>query len=88
MALDASMFGLAGLVLIFIGWIPQTWDAVRRSKTNVRLEFAVLYAVGSASLALYSFYLNDLVFIALNLAATVMALINVYFNLARKRAKT
>lgn len=80
-------YGAAGLVLILIGWIYETAKTIKRGKSTVPLEFAVLYATGSFLLLVYSWLLNDFVFIALNFFATLVPLINIYFIFKKKRAQ-
>lgn len=80
-------FGEIGLVLILAGWLIELWGAVKRGKPQVPLEFALLYACGSFLLVLYSMGLNDMVFLALNGFATIIALANVAFNLAQGKRK-
>jgi len=73
----SNIFGLAGLVLILIGWIYETAVALKTRKVPLPLGFAVLYGAGSLLLTIHSWILNDLVFIILNLVATLIAIINI-----------
>ncbi len=88
MTFDYSILGLLGLTLVALGWIPQTIDTIKRRHSGLTMEFDVLYTLGSLSLMAYSIYINNLIFIALNAAATFMAAIGLYFKLIeRKRGK-
>ncbi len=78
--LDYSILGFAGLILLVLGWIPQTMETMRSKRSAVDMRFALLYFLGSLLLSIYSFLINDLVFVILNAAAAVMALINLYFS--------
>ena len=81
-----EMIGIAGLALLLLGWLYELYRTVKAGKANVPLGFAALYFAGSALLAYYALLQNDVVFIALNAAAGLIALVNGYYALrARKR---
>lgn len=84
---DFSLIGILGLSLILIGWIYETYNLIKTRKSNLPLAFGVLYTLGSLCLSIYSYLLNDLIFLVLNVAATFIALINVLFGLSAKRKK-
>jgi len=71
--------GVAGLVLILLGWIPQTIETIKKGFCPLSPAFAVLYALGSIALTLYAYQLNDAVFLILNGFAAIMALINIFY---------
>jgi lipid-A-disaccharide synthase-like uncharacterized protein len=77
-------FGIAGLLLILVGWIIELIDVVHCRKAQVPLQFAALYGAGSLLLTLHSISLGDTVFIVLNAAATLIAIANIAFWLSRK----
>jgi len=70
---------MVGLVCILAGWIPETLETIKNRRCALNSNFALLYFLGSGSLAVYSFLTNDYIFIVLNAASTLMALINLYF---------
>ena len=80
----ADYFGIAGLLLILIGWAVELWNVVKKKKAQVPLSFALLYGAGSALLTLHSLELGDMVFVTLNASATLIALVNIAFNLLQK----
>ena len=67
--------GMLGVVLILLGWIPETLRALREKRAIDR-SFALLYAVGSLLLAVHAYMLGDAAFIILNSAAFLIALLN------------
>jgi len=65
--------GILGLVLIAIGWIPETWEIIKTKKNNLNLKFNLLYTFGSLSLLIYAIYIKDTIFIILNGLAFFMS---------------
>jgi lipid-A-disaccharide synthase-like uncharacterized protein len=70
-----------GLVLILAGWGYETYQTLKDRHCDVKLNFALLYFVGSSLLAFHAYVLNDMIFIILNVAAALIALINIYYIL-------
>lgn len=85
----SDIYGLIGLILILAGWVYETFLVLRKIKMPLPLGFAALYGIGSLLLAIHSWMLNDLVFLILNIAATLIAIINISFilNLISNRPK-
>ncbi len=84
---DYYYFGLAGLLLLLIAWIPESLKTIRERKSPVELKFSLVYALGSASLMTYAYLLGDLIFTALNLLTTLMAGMNAYYAVREKKLK-
>jgi lipid-A-disaccharide synthase-like uncharacterized protein len=80
-----EIIGIIGLVFLLVGWLFELYQTVKAGKASVPLGFSCLYLVGSFLLAYYALLLNDAVFLALNAAAGMMALINVYYVLRGKK---
>lgn len=68
-----NWFGIIGLVLLAIGWLPETIDVIIKKKAKLNLKFASLYTVGSIFLAIYAYQLGDMIFIILNTAVAIMS---------------
>ena len=83
----ADYIGIIGLFLILVGWILEILEVIRKKKTQVPLSFALLYGAGSALLTWHSIELADIVFIVLNAFATLIAIMNIAFNLMQKGKK-
>ena len=82
----ADYIGIVGLLLILAGWVWEFCQTLKSKKAGVPLPFALLYGAGSMLLTLHSIELGDIVFIILNAAATLVALANAVFALARGNA--
>jgi len=68
--------GFAGLALLVIAWIPQSLQNFKEKGKNLNLKFVMLYLFGSAFLAAHAYFIGDLVFMALNSLAALIALSN------------
>ncbi len=84
----SDFLGIAGLLLILAGWAVELLKAVKNRRSQVPLSFAILYAAGSLLLAWHSMEINDAVFLALNAAATLVAIVNIAFSLGQKKGNT
>ena len=81
----SDLFGIIGLILILCGWIYELISMLKTKKSSLPLGFAVLYGMGSLLLTLHSWLLDDLVFLILNGAATIIAMINIGFIISKKK---
>ncbi|MBI4210320.1 MAG: hypothetical protein HY544_02325 [Candidatus Diapherotrites archaeon] len=79
-----EVFGIIGLVLIIIAWLPEVVQTIRTRKSGMKKEFIALYFCGSAFLAIYAWQLNSVPFMILNGLAAIVPLINFYFALKGK----
>ena len=76
--------GILGVLLILIGWVPETMRALREWRA-IDPKFASLYALGSLLLAVHAYNIGDFAFIVLNIAAFLIALLNLYIGMREKR---
>lgn len=75
------MFGIIGLISIAACWIPQTIETIRTKQCDIKLSFLLLYLVGSISLTVHAYFIDDLVFVMLNGIATAETAVNLYYKL-------
>lgn len=75
-----EMIGFLGALGIAISWIPQTIRTFKTKKTGLDLRFNMIYVAASLLLTIYSFMIDDLVFIVLNLFATSLSSFNLYYS--------
>ncbi|MEM4295365.1 MAG: hypothetical protein QXI89_01280 [Candidatus Anstonellales archaeon] len=80
----ASYIGFIGVVLILLGWIPETYSAIKEKRT-INPAFALLYAIGSSMLAYHALLLNDMAFLILNVVASLIAFLNLYLSVSFKK---
>ena len=80
-----DFFGILGLIVILLAWIPEVIETVKTKKAGMKKEFIALYCIGSLSLAVYAYQLNALPFLILNILAAIVPLINLYYTLHGKK---
>ncbi|MDD5254282.1 MAG: hypothetical protein PHG05_04265 [Candidatus Nanoarchaeia archaeon] len=78
------IIGIIGLILLGIGWIPETIKIIKERKASIDWKFGVLYVVGSLLLVVYSVQIRDYVFLILNSFVALMSGISLFFSV-RKR---
>jgi len=75
-----NYLGILGLILIAIGWVPQTIQTIKQKKNHLNLKFNLLYTFGSLSLVVYAIYISDKIFILLNGIAFFMSGVGLFYN--------
>ncbi|MBW2987707.1 hypothetical protein KY336_04105 [Candidatus Woesearchaeota archaeon] len=76
-----SIIGIIGLILIALSWIPETIRTIKTKKSGLEWHFNLIYVFGSLGLIVYSVYIWDYIFMALNIAAFLLSSINLYYTL-------
>ncbi|MCE4614293.1 MAG: hypothetical protein F7B60_02000 [Desulfurococcales archaeon] len=61
-----ELIGITGMMLIVVGWIISIPDIPP-------LKLSLLYMLGSCSLVVYSYLVNDIIFLVLNIGATAVS---------------
>ncbi len=77
--METDIFGLLGLALIVLAWIPGIIETLKTKKPGMKKRFMALYFLGSASLTYYAFLLNSYPFLALNLLAAIVPAVHLYY---------
>ncbi len=78
--------GFIGLTLLVVAWVPETIKSLKSGRT-AKMEFLVLYFVGSILLTIHAIIIRDLVFTILNGLASILSGINVGKAIAMRRSK-
>lgn len=81
----AEIIGEIGLVLLLLGWLDEAYQVSKERKAKVPFKFAMLYFFASCLLAYHAYTLDDLIFLILNSATGLIALMNIYFVLRNKK---
>jgi len=81
-----EFFGLAGLALIVIAWIPGVMETIRTKKAGMKREFIAIYFLGSLCLTIYGIQLRAIPFVILNALAAIVPLIHAYYLLFPKKS--
>ncbi len=80
-----EILGILGLVILLASWFSEAYQAVKEKQSKIPITFASLYLVASALLSYHAFLINDLIFLVLNLATGIIALVNIYYYYNGKR---
>ena len=80
-------YGLIGITLILIAWLPETIKNMKATKVNTRYEFLILYTLGSLLLTIHALILNDIIFIILNALATILSSANITLKVIYREEK-
>ncbi|MGQ4892047.1 MAG: hypothetical protein ACP6IP_06115 [Candidatus Njordarchaeia archaeon] len=78
-----DLYGVVGIIFILVAWLPETLKNLRSSHVNIRMEFLILYTLGSLLLTFHAFLVSDLVFIILNSLATLLSGANIILKVFR-----
>ncbi len=78
-------FGLLGLALIVIAWIPGVLETIRTKKAGMKKEFIIIYFLGSLCLTIYGWQLNAVPFVILNGLAALVPLVHAYYALTNPK---
>jgi len=82
------LVGIIGSLLILAAWAFEAVESIREHKALVDLRFSFIYLAGVIALDVYSVMINDIVFIFLNFAITVVIVAEVLYTLVKfKRMK-
>ncbi len=85
--MEPELFGLAGMVLIIIAWIPGLVETIITKKPGMGKRFMVLYFAGSVLLGYYALLLNSLPFLMLNIIAALVPIVHFYFFIRKNGLK-
>ena len=68
MAVDTILVaGIIGAIVLIIAWIWETKEDVQRKKVDLHLHFSLLYIIGNLLLTLYSWWIQNFIFLTLGL---------------------
>ena len=71
-----EIIGIVGMVIICISGLPQLYKTVKtKSVTDLSLPFFVMILVGAFLLLVYSFYIDDLIYIVGNILTMLITLL-------------
>ena len=79
------IIGIIGLLLLAVGWIPETIKIIKEKRSRIDLRFGMLYVTGSFLLIIYSIQIRDYIFLVLNSFVMVMSAISLIFSEKKER---
>ena len=78
-----ATIGIIGLILLALGWIPETISIIKEKRSRINWKFGTLYVIGSLLLVAYSIQIKDTIFLILNLFVAIMAAISLYYSVKK-----
>ncbi|MCR4369348.1 MAG: hypothetical protein NUV67_05580 [archaeon] len=81
--MEPDVFGLLGLALIVVAWLPGLLETAKSKEPGMKKRFMALYFLGSASLAYYALLLGSIPFLILNALAAIVPLIHLYYYIKK-----
>jgi len=68
--------GIAGMVIICISGLPQLYKTIKtKSVKDLSLPFFIMIIIGAFLLLVYSFYIDDLIYIVGNILTVLITLL-------------
>jgi|GEM_PF-5951963 len=68
MALDLVItVGAIGTVVLIVAWLWEAAENIKKRKVDLHLHFSVLYIIGNLALTLYSWWIQNFIFLTLGL---------------------
>lgn len=84
----SELIGLIGAGILPIAWLIETYRTYEAGNLEaVDPKFVALYVLGSFLLAVYSFQIQDLPFLVLNVTMTMFTATELFLLLAVKRSQ-
>ena len=80
-------YGFLGIILILIAWLPETVKNLKAMEITTRIEFLILYTVGSILLTIHAYILGDIIFIILNAIAAMLSGANMLMKIHNMYSK-
>jgi hypothetical protein len=77
--------GIIGAVVLIIAWLWETWENVERHKITIHMHFAILYILGNAMLAVYSWMISNQIFFALSIIMLVAITAEISYAIRLRR---
>lgn len=79
--------GWLGMLLLVVAFIPAAFATVKKGKSELRLAFLVPYIAGVILTLYYSYQLNSMPFVALNMMLFALCVIDIYFGVFPRKGK-
>lgn len=79
------IIGLIGMALLILAWIPEIMETLKKGGKGIEPHFAVMITLGDLFLLIYSYQIGDPIFISLNGILLVMALVELYFTVKKRK---
>ena len=82
-----EILGWIGLAILLLSWLSEAVQAYKEKTAKIPITFASLYLIAAILLSLHALAINDMIFLVLNVATGLIALMNIYFFFMGKKSK-
>ncbi|HDM23596.1 hypothetical protein DRO02_03005 [archaeon] len=77
--------GFIGMILILVFLVSQMGE-IRKKKWDLSYVISwTMYTIGCLLLTIHAFLINDIPFIVVNAVALVLAMLNTFFSIAKRK---
>lgn len=83
--IDAVVVGLIGGIALILSWAYETIEAVKRHKSLIDLKFAAMNIFGVLLLIVYSWQIENFIFLYLNVILFLIELAEISYSIAVKK---
>lgn len=77
--------GIAGAILLFLAWLFETIESIKKHKSLVDLKFALIYIISTILLTVYAYQNNDIVFFGVNALLIILVLFEIIYTIYKKK---
>lgn len=74
------IIGIIGATILIIAWIFATLKEIKRHKSLIDLRFSVLSLVATILLAIYSYQINNAIFVFINISLSILITIEILYT--------
>lgn len=78
------ILGIIGISLLAIGWFIEAAKMIKEKRSSIDIKFGALYVIGSLLLVIYSFQINDMIFMILNGLVVVSSGLSLFYAIKYK----
>ncbi|TRZ54733.1 hypothetical protein D4Q76_01795 [archaeon] len=83
--IDPVVIGAVGGIVIILSWAYETFEAMKKHKSLIDLKFATMNIFGVFLLILYSWQIENSVFMYLNITLLFIELVEIAYSIAVKK---
>lgn len=71
-----EFLGIIGGTIVVASWYPQMYRLLKfKSSKDISIPFTIIVAMGTLILAIYAYFIPDLIYVLINLAAATNQII-------------
>jgi lipid-A-disaccharide synthase-like uncharacterized protein len=79
------IIGIIGLSLLALGWFTEAAKMIKEKRSSIDIKFGILYVIGSLLLVIYSYQINDNVFLILNGLVVLSSGLSLFYAVKYKK---